>query len=120
MFLSNLLIVKTVFPQGTGVIITDRTLDRETVPVYNLTVKAQDVQLGADNKSSLSATTSVVVYILDENDDVPIFNQSMYTFHVLENAAKLHVVGSVIATDEDAGPNGMVTYHIFVGNSRDR
>lgn len=102
-----------------GEITTDRTLDRETISVYNLTVKAQDGLSRAD-KSSFSATTSVVVYILDENDNVPIFNQSMYTFHVLENAAKLHVVGSVTATDKDAGLNGMVTYRISAGNSRDR
>lgn len=94
-------------------------MDRETISVYNLTVKAQD-GLSKAYKTSLSATTSVVVYILDENDNAPIFNQSMYTFHVLENAAKLHVVGSVTATDEDAGPNGMVTYRISTGNSRDR
>lgn len=87
--------------------------------MYSLTVKAQD-GLSRAGKSSLSATTSVVVYILDENDNVPIFNQSMYTFHVLENAAKSHVVGLVTATDEDAGPNGMVTYRISAGNSGDR
>lgn len=87
--------------------------------MYNLTVKAQD-GLSRAEKSSFSATTSVVVYILDENDNVPIFNQSMYTFHVLENAAKFHVVGLVTATDKDAGLNGMVTYRISAGNSRDR
>lgn len=87
--------------------------------MYNLTVKAQD-GLSKAYKSSLSATTSVVVYILDENDNAPIFNESMYTFHVLENEAKLHLVGSVTATDKDAGLNGMVTYHISAGNSRDR
>ena len=71
-------------------------------------------------KSSLTATTSVVVFILDENDNGPIFNQSMYTFNVLENATKLHVVGSVTATDKDTGPNGMLTYLISAGNSGDR
>jgi len=84
-----------------------------------MTVKAQD-GLSRAYRSSLSAKTSVVVYILDENDNAPIFNQSMYTFHVLENATKLHVVGSVTATDKDAELNGMVTYHISDGNSRDR
>lgn len=110
---------KAVFPQGSGEITTSRTLDRETISVYNLTVKAED-GLSRAYKSSLTATTSVVVYILDENDNGPIFNQSMYTFHVLENATKLHVVGSVTATDEDIGPNGMITYHISAGNSGDR
>ena len=60
------------------------------------------------------------VYILDENDNAPIFNPSEYTFHVLENATKSQEVGRVTATDKDAGPNGKVTYSISAGNSGDR
>lgn len=87
--------------------------------MYNLTVKAQD-GLSRAGKASLSATTSVLVYILDENDNGPIFDQSVYTFHVLENATKSQEVGRVTATDKDAGANGMVAYSISAGNSGDR
>lgn len=86
--------------------------------MYSLTVKAQDGLSRAGN--SLSATTSVSVYILDENDNAPLFNQSEYIFHVLENATTLQEVGRVTATDKDAGLNGMVTYSISAGNSGDR
>ena len=87
--------------------------------MYNLTVKAED---GKDRRSvkSLSATTSVLVYIMDENDNGPIFDKPAYTFHVLENATKSQVVGEVGAKDKDAGLNGKLTYSISGGNSGDR
>ena len=68
---------------------------------------------------SLKATTSVLVSIMDENDNVPLF-QSSYTFHVSEAAVKPHEVGKVMATDKDAGPNGRVSYRILAGNSDNR
>ena len=68
---------------------------------------------------SLSATTSVLVHILDENDNGPVFNSS-YSFHVSEDALVPHAVGRVTAEDKDAGPNGEVTYRILAGNSGDR
>ena len=108
-----------LFPQATGEITTKHTLDRESISVYNLRVKAEDGKFTRAGKS-FSATTSVAVYIMDENDNGPIFNQSSYTYHVLENATMLHVVGGVTATDKDAGPNGKVTYSISAGNSGDR
>ncbi|KAJ7336049.1 hypothetical protein OS493_013424 [Desmophyllum pertusum] len=103
---------------ATGEITTKRALDRESISVYNLRVKAEDGKFTRAGKS-FSATTSVAVYIMDENDNGPIFNQSSYTYHVLENATMLHVVGGVTATDKDAGPNGEVTYSISAGNSGD-
>ena len=68
---------------------------------------------------SLKATTSVLVHIIDENDNGPVF-QPGYTFHVSEAAVKNHQVGQVTATDKDAGPNGRVTYRILAGNSDNR
>lgn len=80
-------------------------------------MKAED---GKNSRSitSLSDTTSVLVYIIDENDNGPIFDQPSYTFHVLENATQL--VGQVGAKDEDAGLNGKLTYSISAGNSGER
>lgn len=86
-----------------------------------MTVKAEDGKsIARDGKTvSFSATTAVLVYILDENDNGPVFKSS-YTFHVRENATTTHEVGRVVAEDKDAGPNGRVTYRILSGNSGDR
>ena len=76
--------------------------------------------IARDGKTrSLNATTSVLVHILDENDNGPVFNSS-YSFHVREDALGPHEVGRVTAEDEDTGPNGEVTYRILAGNSGDR
>ena len=82
-------------------------------------MKAED---GKNSRSitSLSDTTSVLVYIIDENDNGPIFDLPSYTFHVLENATISQLVGQVGAKDEDAGLNGKLTYSISAGNSGDR
>ena len=87
--------------------------------MYNLTVKAED---GKNSRSikSLSDTTSVRVYIMDENDNGPVFDQPAYTFHVFENATMSQLVGQVEAKDKDAGLNGKLTYSISAGNSGDR
>ena len=71
-------------------------------------------------KRSFNATTSVLVYILDENDNGPEFLNSSYSFNVKEDVMVAHEVGRVFAEDKDAGQNGYVTYRILAGNSVDR
>ncbi|XP_067023578.1 protocadherin Fat 4-like isoform X2 [Acropora muricata] len=105
---------------ATGEITTTKTLDRETTSVYNLRVMAEDCKSVARSGKtrSFNATTSVLVLILDENDNSPLFN-STYTFTVREDAASRHEVGRVFAKDKDAGKNGDLTYCILAGNSGD-
>lgn len=107
--------------QATGEITTAKTLDRETTSVYNLRVMAEDCKSVARSGKtrSFNATTSVLVLILDENDNSPLFN-STYTFTVREDATSRHEVGRVFAKDKDAGKNGDLTYCILAGNSGDR
>ncbi|XP_068760232.1 protocadherin Fat 4-like [Montipora capricornis] len=106
---------------ATGEITTARILDRETIPVYKLTVMAEDCKSIAktSKKRSFNATTSVLVYILDENDNDPEFLNSSYSFNVKEDVMVAHEVGRVFAEDKDAGQNGYVTYRILAGNSVD-
>ena len=48
----------------------------------------------------------------------PVFNPGSYSFAIAESAAKWDTVGSVAATDPDAGDT--VTYHITAGNGAGR
>lgn len=50
--------------------ITTEPLDRETRSTYNLTITASD-----HGKNPQSATTVVVVTVLDENDNSPVFDE---------------------------------------------
>lgn len=91
----------------TGSITVAAALDRETQDKYNLIVVAED-----QGRPTLSATASVMVTLTDVNDNDPIFTTQRYEANVLENATLGTNVSTVIATDKDEGPNGIVTYHI--------
>ena len=54
-----------------------------------------------------TGNASVLITINDENDNVPVFNQSLYQMSVTEEEENA-VVGTVYATDPDYLQNGMV------------
>ncbi|XP_058123843.1 fat-like cadherin-related tumor suppressor homolog [Anopheles ziemanni] len=72
---------------STGVITTKDLLDYEHNKFYNLTVRAT-------NMASASATCSVIINVLDKNDNVPYFEQQVYRGEVSEAAP----IGSLVLT----------------------
>ncbi|XP_078284733.1 cadherin-23 [Rhinoraja longicauda] len=86
--------------------------DRERQSFYRLTVTVED-----DGTPSLSVTTSVLVNILDENDNHPAFLQQQYDLTLDEGPSSLESFTVIVnASDQDEGPNGTVTYAIVDGN----
>ncbi len=61
---------------------------------------------------ALYDTTTVLVNVIDVNDNSPAFTDPVYDLEVPENA-HVSVIHTVLATDEDAGKNGRVTYSII-------
>ncbi|XP_028397978.1 cadherin EGF LAG seven-pass G-type receptor 2-like [Dendronephthya gigantea] len=94
-----------------GIIKVDDDLDREKVPSYHLKIKAED--LGTPRQSS---TVDVFINLIDENDCIPKFNETLYTFSVKENSARGTFVGTTNATDCDIGLNKKIKYSITSGN----
>ncbi|XP_042648951.1 cadherin-23 isoform X2 [Tyto alba] len=89
--------------------------DRERQSFYSLVVTVED-----EGTPSLSATTTVYVTILDENDNAPIFRQQLYEVTLDEGPATLNAtLITVQALDQDEGPNGTVAYAITEGNILD-
>ncbi|XP_067828518.1 cadherin-23-like isoform X2 [Heptranchias perlo] len=89
--------------------------DRERQGFYQLTVTVED-----DGNPSLSATTTVLVSILDENDNHPAFRQQQYDITLDEGPSTLNSFNIMVnATDQDEGPNGTITYTILEGNIDD-
>ncbi|XP_030644108.1 LOW QUALITY PROTEIN: protocadherin-23 [Chanos chanos] len=82
-------------------------LDREAEDSYNITIEAFDG--GVPPKKGL---LQVLVSVLDENDNPPVFNETEYRAVVWENAPALTSVCQVYATDLDLGFNALVTYEI--------
>ncbi|XP_071667722.1 cadherin-23 isoform X3 [Patagioenas fasciata] len=86
--------------------------DRERQSFYSLVVTVED-----EGNPSLSATTTVYVTILDENDNAPAFQQQLYEVTLDEGPATLNAtLVTVQALDWDEGPNGTVAYDITEGN----
>lgn len=63
-----------------GILTTDKRLDRETIPRYNLSVTV------ADNGNQ-SSSQNLSVIVLDVNDNSPKFEPSSYRVNVTENHA---------------------------------
>ncbi|TRY54109.1 hypothetical protein DNTS_031159, partial [Danionella cerebrum] len=94
-----------------GLLSTQKRLDREKTPHYNLTVKAVDRE-----NNSLLASVTVIVEVLDANDHAPRF-QKIFTTEVREDAPIGFTVVQVTAIDEDTGLNAFIDYKIIRQNS---
>ena len=80
-------------------------LDRETVDQYTMRVIARDY-----GDPTFTGSVSVMVSVLDANDNPPVFQQSSYEVNINENEpAGTHLV-TVVATDADLSLNGLVLY----------
>ncbi|XP_032952768.1 protocadherin beta-2 isoform X2 [Rhinolophus ferrumequinum] len=89
-------------------LVTKRALDREERPHYNITITATD--LGTPR---LKTQHNITVLVSDVNDNAPAFTQTSYTLFVRENNSPALHIGSVSATDRDAGANAQVTYSLL-------
>lgn len=96
----------------TGWVYLAKPLDRETAARHKMTITATDNGL-----PPLSASASLVVNVLDANDNDPVFSKAAYEFHVEENQKAGAVVGKIAATDADLGENAVVRYSLFPSNT---
>ncbi|XP_061690779.1 protocadherin beta-16-like [Syngnathoides biaculeatus] len=103
----NFVLKQHVSPGGSkyAEMVLQKSLDREQQP--RLSLKLVAVDGGSPQKSG---TVNIEINILDANDNVPVFNQSIYKAKVIENAPVGTLVLTVNATDADSGSYGKVTY----------
>ncbi|XP_064181990.1 protocadherin gamma-A11-like isoform X19 [Anguilla rostrata] len=80
-------------------------LDREKKEEHKLILTAYDG--GSPQKSG---TAKISVFVMDANDNAPVFSQSLYKASLIENSFKGSVVMVVSAVDSDKGSNGEVAY----------
>ncbi|XP_072190595.1 protocadherin-7 isoform X2 [Excalfactoria chinensis] len=97
----------------TGTIYSTVSFDREQQTSYTFKVKAVD-----GGEPSRSATATVSLFVMDENDNAPTVtfpSNSSYT--VLPPSSNMRtVVATVVATDADTGLNADLNYSIVGGN----
>ena len=94
-----------------GTIVTIKSLDREMVSNYDLTVQASD-----QGNPPLTATASVLITASDVNDNTPVFSQTSYTATLPLDSPLGTVVATTTAKDGDIGTNGEISYAIADGN----
>ncbi|XP_035585025.1 cadherin EGF LAG seven-pass G-type receptor 1 isoform X1 [Zalophus californianus] len=95
-----------------GVIRTQRRLDRENVAVYSLRALAVD----RGSPTPLSVSVDIQVSVLDINDNPPVFERDELELFVEENSPVGSVVARIRANDPDEGPNAQIMYQIVEGN----
>ncbi|XP_010848929.1 PREDICTED: protocadherin beta-5-like [Bison bison bison] len=89
-------------------LVTDSPLDREERAEYNITITVTDM-----GTPRLKTEHSITVLVSDVNDNAPTFTQTSYILWVRENNSPALHIGSVSATDTDAGANAQVTYSLL-------
>ncbi|XP_031427759.1 protocadherin beta-16-like isoform X2 [Clupea harengus] len=86
-------------------LVLDKELDREQEQEVTLLLTASD-----GGSPQRSGTAVIRVIVLDANDNLPVFSESIYKVSLPENSPLGTVVVTVTATDADEGANGEVTY----------
>ncbi|XP_019747939.1 protocadherin-18-like isoform X2 [Hippocampus comes] len=105
----------TIDPSN-GAIYALRTFDHEDVSHVTFTIQARD-----GGNPSLSANTTLLVTVLDENDNPPIIHSPSLQNHTAElpvwkYASPGQLITALQVTDRDAGANGEVRCSIIGGN----
>ncbi|XP_051790039.1 protocadherin alpha-13-like isoform X46 [Erpetoichthys calabaricus] len=87
---------------------THSRLDRESASQYNITITAKDF-----GRPSLSSYKTVLVIVLDVNDNNPKFLENPYVFFVEENNKPVVSIFTISAVDEDTNENALITYYLW-------
>ncbi|XP_039600852.1 protocadherin-16-like isoform X2 [Polypterus senegalus] len=87
----------------TGEVRSQMTFDFEKISTFHFVALALD-------SGNYSATMTVQVLVIGEDEYDPVFIAPLYSFEVPEGSLKGQSIGQVVASDEDGGPDGIVLY----------
>ena len=94
---------------STGGISNIVNADRETVSSYTLTIEATAIGVP-------DIQADVLINVIDVNDKVPVFNQSIYRLNFNGNVTPSFSIITLSAYDADIGSNARITYSILNNN----
>ncbi|NXC16440.1 PCD23 protein, partial [Corythaeola cristata] len=103
-----------------GILATNTVLDHENTSSYREMASSHCLILLASDHGtpSLNSTATVLITVLDVNDNPPVFSSPEYHIHVQESIPVGSHVTEVSANDCDTGTNAEITYAIISGNDR--
>lgn len=96
-----------------GIVTLARELDRESISIFNLSVKAEDF-----GTPSYYTVAALIINVLDINDNPPEFVLKQYKASIPENSIVGTEFAKVLATSKDTGVNAEVSYFIIGGNEQ--
>ena len=96
----------------TGALRLGHGLDREDTDLYSFDVVATD-----NGTPERQATTSILVHVLDVNDNAPEFDDIPDTVSVEQSVKPGYVLLTVVATDPDEGQNGVTNVELSSSTS---
>ncbi|XP_036060497.1 protocadherin alpha-9 isoform X2 [Onychomys torridus] len=105
---NDFFILDIVNKKGKGefpVLVLRKLIDREEIPQLKLSLTAAD-----GGKPELTGSVSLLIQVLDANDNAPVFDKSVYEVKVSENQENQTLVIWLNATDTDEGMNKEVEY----------
>ncbi|XP_078800590.1 protocadherin-23-like isoform X2 [Oryzias latipes] len=91
----------------TGWLYLSNSLDFEAESRFRFQVLATSTDASLENTT---ATATVIVHVLDINDNAPVFGREVYYFTVSEGSSPQGLVGTVEAVDKDSGKNSQLSY----------
>ncbi len=100
-----------------GIVIGEPGLDFEVLDDGSFRFDVIVSDQAVDVTARRSVTCQVMVVLEDVNDNIPMFDESLYETTVVENEGVGASVIVVSARDNDSGANGDITYN-FVGRVR--
>lgn len=98
--------------EETGLMSLADNIDYEVVKNFELEIQVVDLGI-----PQYTALTTINVLIEDANDHSPEFTQNIYYASVPEDSSNGFTISTeILATDDDAGLNGLIEYSITSGN----
>ncbi|XP_029134896.2 protocadherin alpha-3 isoform X2 [Labrus bergylta] len=88
-------------------LVLQKALDREKKSYMQLILTAVD-----GGTPSNSGTSEIEIYVLDINDNAPVFSRTLYKVQTFENIPIGTVIFTLNATDADEGTNSEIVYSL--------
>nr|XP_020043466.1 protocadherin alpha-10-like [Castor canadensis] len=101
----NLEIISKKYKGKLPVLVLRKLLDREENPQIKLLLTATD-----GGKPEFTGSISILILVLDANDNAPVFDRSIYEVKMYENQANQTLVIWLNASDTDEGINKELVY----------
>ncbi|XP_071155009.1 protocadherin Fat 4-like isoform X2 [Mytilus edulis] len=100
--------------ESNGTVILTKEIDRERKEVHEFVIRVRNKNVAENSDLAL-----VRVWVLDENDNVPLFTLNTYFSKMNENIQEGAVVSRIIATDADIDINADIQFTVYGESCQD-